>query len=199
MKLFTRTLSVLAALAALTSAQAATTTVNFDEFTSPPVTCCFSNSVVGPVVYPTVTIDGGLSGTIMNSGGWSSMQTSGDNLYGTLAGAITFDFSQAISALSFDVINGAGNADFTVNLYSAAHTLLATSSQALNGFGAPGSVGHFSFGTTGVFKAEVLGNNDFAVDTISFQTSAVPEPQAYALIFAGLATVGFFARRRRAA
>jgi hypothetical protein len=39
--------------------------------------------------------------------------------------------------------------------------------------------------------------NDFAVDQISL-TSAVPEPETYAMMLAGLGLVGFAARRRKA-
>jgi hypothetical protein len=39
--------------------------------------------------------------------------------------------------------------------------------------------------------------NDFAVDQISL-TSAVPEPETYAMLLAGLGLVGFAARRRKA-
>jgi hypothetical protein len=39
--------------------------------------------------------------------------------------------------------------------------------------------------------------NDFAVDKISL-TSAVPEPETYAMMLAGLGLVGFAARRRKA-
>jgi hypothetical protein len=39
--------------------------------------------------------------------------------------------------------------------------------------------------------------NDFAVDNIAL-TAAVPEPESYALMLAGLGTIGFIARRRRA-
>jgi hypothetical protein len=40
--------------------------------------------------------------------------------------------------------------------------------------------------------------NDFAVDKVSL-TSAVPEPETYAMLMAGLGLVGFAARRRKAA
>ena len=198
MKTLARVLALFAAFGAIASAQAVT--VNFDEFTSPPVTCCYGNPVNGPVVYPTVTVDGGRSGTVMNGGGWSNQQTSGENLYGTLDGQIQMTFNQASSGLSLDVINGLfQNDNFTVNLFDAGHALLATSTQLLGPFTTPAAVGHFSFGTSGVYFAEVLGNGDFAVDTIEFQTAAVPEPETYALMLAGLAAVGFMARRNRRA
>jgi hypothetical protein len=69
------------------ASRASATIINFDEFTSPPVTCCYGNPVVGPLVYPSVTItDGAGQGQVMNGSGWDNEQTSGNNLFGTESG-----------------------------------------------------------------------------------------------------------------
>ena len=196
MNIAARILPVVAVLGALGSAQAVT--VNFDEFTSPPITCCYGNPSQGvPVVYPTVTITGGTSGTIMNGSGWNNLQTSGENLYGTLDGSMLLAFNQATSGLSLDVINGTGAAPFTVSLYDASSMLLATSTVNLPNWGGPSGIAHFSFATSGVYSATVTGNSDFAIDTIQF--APVPEPETYALMLAGLAAVGAMVRRQRRA
>ena len=48
--------------------------VTFDEFTSPPVTCCYGNPVQGPLFYPDVIIQDGFGGgTVMNGSGWAEL------------------------------------------------------------------------------------------------------------------------------
>jgi PEP-CTERM motif len=42
---------------------------------------------------------------------------------------------------------------------------------------------------------QILGNGDFAVDTINFDTTSVPEPAS--LLLVGLAMLGLFGARTR--
>ena len=42
-----------------------------------------------------------------------------------------------------------------------------------------------------------LGGNDLAMDNIEFYTTAVPEPETYAMMLAGLGVLGAVARRRK--
>ncbi|MES2102758.1 MAG: PEP-CTERM sorting domain-containing protein [Pseudomonadota bacterium] len=190
---------LLAVVSFLVAAASQATTVNFDEFTSPPVSCCFGNPTGGvPVVYPTVAITGGPSGAIMNGTGWDNQQTSGDNLYGTLDGTITFNFNQPTSNFSLDVINGdfsESSFSFTVTEFDGIGNVIDSMTLLLGQFTTPAAVGHFALSGIGVFSATVVGNSDFAVDTISFDASnQVPEPATLVLIAIGLLATG--ARRR---
>jgi hypothetical protein len=186
-------------------AKASTASVDFDEFASPPVSCCYASSgVTGPVSYATVLVDGGASAAVMNGEGWLQAQTSGANLYGTLEGSISLVFHQASSALSLDVINGTDASDYTVALYDIHGALLDTGTQSLAGFdnvaGTTG-VAHFSFADLGVYSAVISGSGDFAIDTVGFDTGLpppVPEPSSGLLTLAAVAFVVVAARRRAA-
>ncbi len=188
-------------------ASAAGVTVNFDEFTSPPVTCCYATTgVTGTLNYAAVQVDGGSSGAVMNGDGWANAQTSGANLYGSTDGVIELLFQQASGNLSLDVINGVESpADYTVELLDAAGGLLDSSTQSLAEFDVDTNttgVGHFSFSDVGVYYALIYGSGDFAIDTLVFETGAgggvppVPEPAAMLMMMAGVAALVAAARRR---
>ena len=176
--------------AAALSLAASTVNVNFDEYTSPPVTCCYSDTgVTGPLVYPDVTVQDGIgSGYVMNGSGWNNVQTSGDNLFGTESGSIDLIFNSGVSNFSVDVINGSGAAGFALNLYDAAHSLIATSAFNLTDWGSVGSVLTVNPGTSGIWYAEIIGDSDFAIDTVSFDTgsSPIPEPSTILLMAGGV-------------
>jgi len=141
-------------------------------------------------------VDGGASARVMNGSGWQNEQTSGANLFGTTDGFVNLTFTSLVSDLTMDVLNGTGASTFTVNLYDANDILFSSTNNNLPDWP---SAWHFSYNGGGIAKATILGNNDFAVDTISFNTSAtdIPEPATLTLLGAGL--LGAFASRRRKA
>ena len=167
--------------------------INFDEFTSPPVTCCYGNPVQGPLFYPEVVIQDGFGGgTVMNGSGWLNAQTSGQNLFGTLSGRMVIFFpGQQANGLSLDIINGliSGYA-FTVNIYGIDTMFIASNSIALAPFGQPGSVGNVSFSNAGIWRVDISGSDNFAIDTLNYNTGAVPEPGTWALMLLGFGLMG---------
>lgn len=192
---------ILIAAAALfgTAAAANAQSVNFDQYTSPPVTGFYnSTGVTGPQVTSAVTIhDANNTGYVMNGSGWSNLQTSGNNLFGTQSGSISFDFSSPVNGLSFDLINGTSAAQFTVQLFGANQALIDSQLLSLGSWPSGSAVGHVSFADSGITNALITGDGDFAVDTISFN-GAVPEPSTWAMMLLGFGAIGFAARRRRA-
>lgn len=173
-------------------------TVNFDEFPSPPVTCCYFNTGVhGPLTYPHVTVSSPGGGAVMNGLGWANEQTSGFNLYGTLTGSMDLTFTLGVSNLSFDLINGTFSvSDFNVTLSGANG---GTQTFTLNPWQSAGSVAHLSFAGPGITGAHIDGNGDFAIDTIKFDTGSVPEPASWALMLGGFGLVGGALRSGRKA
>ncbi|MES2163258.1 MAG: PEP-CTERM sorting domain-containing protein [Pseudomonadota bacterium] len=98
--------------------------------------------------------------------------------------------------LSFDVFNSATSnttfeADFNgASVYSFANQTRNWTHVTLNGLVASGATTELKFGA----------RNDpsfIRLDNVSVTVSAVPEPETYAMLMAGLGLVGFAARRRQ--
>jgi hypothetical protein len=195
--------SVAAAAVALSMASSAKAiTIDFDEFGPPDVTCCYADTtVLGPIIYASLTVqDGAASGQVMNGDlGWSSTQTSGDNLFGTLTGSMHFLFNADVFGVNFDLINGTSADDFTVTVFDASDLLIDTAVVGMGNYATSEGVQHVSFANTGVRRVEILGSDNFAVDTINFNGRAgpVPEPATWALMIGGFGLAGATLRRRR--
>lgn len=126
------------------------------------------------------------------------------NETGALNQAVTFtlstpSFLSGAAAWQISTAGGTGPRLVGVNidLFNASNSLVATDN-------APGTLGGFAVSeipntplNAGVYTLRTTGTAVRATSLdISLTVTAVPEPETYALMLAGLAAVGFVARRR---
>ena len=119
--------------------------------------------------------------------------------------SITFSgFSPSVRAIGANFFGSDINGTFAAGnvTISALDSLGATLSQTITGATVSSFLGFKSTGTiTSLTIAAVQGATPLwpTVDNLSLgQLAAVPEPETYAMLLAGLGVVGFMARRRRA-
>ncbi|RFP18348.1 MULTISPECIES: choice-of-anchor C family PEP-CTERM protein [unclassified Duganella] len=163
-----------------------------------------------------ITLGSGLDGWVINSGSvdlinnyWQPASGSYSlDLNGSGTGTISQSFATTVGAtynVSFSMAgnhDGGGDKTITVGVTDP-HSFsfaLAGSSHAAMGWQTEG----FSFVATSTQSTLTFAGNDAnsyygaALDNVSV-TAAVPEPETYAMLLAGLGLVGAIARRRRPA
>ncbi len=120
-----------------------------------------------------------------------------DGFYGGLANRkLTVKFDQPVSAFGFDSNSLAATQEVTLKFTdNSTQTFSATPNGGMTFFGFMGSA----------IDSVSIGSTDprafaFAVDNVTFgKTSAVPEPESYAMVLGGLMVAGTLLRRRRKA
>ena len=106
---------------------------------------------------------------------------------------LSISFNSAIRGLTF-VTSGWNPGDrITVSAYDGA-TLLGAVNHASNGLVNLSAYSH----VTRIYVDDQSTGAGFAYDGFNFTAAAVPEPETYAMMLAGLGMLGFLARRRSA-
>jgi len=133
-------------------------------------------------------------------GRWTVLASEGSySVYGATPDKMRFTFDAPINVFATDLIGLAdvGTTTFSVALSNGdGSDLFVNLSQPGGTKNFVGIVSSVAF-TTITFSGTQV-NDGVAYDRTQFAAGAVPEPESYALIIAGLATVGAVARRRRA-
>ena len=184
------------------SASGSATTINFDGTGAP---CCFVDSAPLRNLYSGVGVTfngaGGNGGTILNqSGGFGFNALSGTDFlaFNLDLGSgnkqeIVFDTS--VSNVSIWAANRFSGVT-SMSAYSINGALL---SQASITNSSQWQVLAITSGTTGISKVVLEGSGRaYAYDDLEFTVSAVPEPETYALMLAGLGLLGVVSRGRKA-
>jgi hypothetical protein len=131
------------------------------------------------------------------------------NLFATGGGPLTgysfrFDLSGLMDSVSFStpaIGSGSTMAIWSASAFSATDVLLASAGNPGISFPGTPSALHTLNGP-GISYVDFFSNvNSFAGHNLKFDdfsmTAAIPEPQTYALLLAGLGLLGFAARRKR--
>lgn len=200
-----RAISAVAVLAAALPATsfAATTTIDFEGTNAP---CCFistsplTNAYAG--LGATFSGVGGTGGSILNqSGSFGFNARSGTDFlaFNTtvngISGVEAISFSSLQSNVSIWVANRFGG-DISLTAYDASGAAVANSS--VNSSSVWQQLSVSAAGIASVRLAPQSGSMYYAADDLSF-TGAVPEPEAYAMLAAGLGVLGVALRRRKVA
>ena len=111
---------------------------------------------------------------------------------------MVFDFPGQANGVTFDIINGLNSGyTFTVSIFGIDTMFISSSNISLAPFGQPGNVGNVSFANAGIWRVNISGSDNFAVDTLNYNTGAVPEPSTWALMLLGFGLMGCSVRAKQ--
>lgn len=200
MKNFAKRVLFVAAVV-VTSHTAQASTITFDEFAATNNNAPYIQSLFGETFTGT---NSGTWGGIAHGdpGNWGIEGTNGSNFLG-FNGAHGYgevvSFATAVNSVALDVSrsNGSADGEITFQAFNGA-TFLGSATYSL---GAINSWTHVSLNYAGTTSVAWSGTGSsfhpFGVDNLSFNVTAVPEPETYAMFLAGLGLMGAVARRRQ--
>ncbi len=173
-------------------------TINFDESPATNNNVAYGATIFGATFSATNagTWGGNSNG---NPGNWGLEGTNGPNFLGFNGNggySETVTFASSISNISLDFSRSNGSIDGTIALsaYNGA-TLVGTTTATLGTINTWSSLSLSAPVITSITWAGTgAGFHPYGVDNI---TAAVPEPETYAMLLAGLGLMGFMVRRKK--
>jgi hypothetical protein len=156
----------------------------------------FSSFTVDGVTFSTPESGKSIYVSSSYSGNYGAVGQSLQNTYSSNAfGILDFNFAMPVSAFAFNW--GASDNQWTLRAWDASNNLLDTVMPAITNSSNDGYTG-IKFAGNVISRAQLSGPNGDYVFIDNFKSvSAVPEPETYAMLLAGLGLVGAIARRRK--